>query len=82
MAFVEPAVSSTSSSWTVRTGRADEMRDKITRYQAKVSASPAAVSQLQTRGDGEVLVELKDVNVGYHERKVSISNLLSADNMT
>jgi ABC-type molybdenum transport system ATPase subunit/photorepair protein PhrA len=55
------------------------MKDRIARYQAEVSASPAAVSQSQTRCDGEVLVELKDVNVSYHERKVSISTLLFAD---
>lgn len=58
------------------------MRDRIARYQAEVSASPAAVSQLQTRSDGEVLVELKDVNVSYHERKVSNSSFLFADSVT
>ena len=52
------------------------MRDRIAQYQAGVSDSPAAVSQNQTRSDGEVLVELKDVSVSYHERKVSISNPL------
>ena len=52
------------------------MRDRIARYQAEVSASPAVVSQNQTKSDGEVFVELKDVSVSYHELKVSISNLL------
>ena len=54
------------------------MRDRITRYQAGVSASPAAISPNETKSDGEVLVELKDVNVSYHERKVSILSLLFA----
>ena len=53
------------------------MRDRIARYQAEVSAlSSAAVSQPITRSDGDILVELKEVNVSYHERKVSISGLL------
>jgi hypothetical protein len=38
--------------------------------------SSATVSQPVIRSDGDVLVELKDVNVSYHERKVSISDLL------
>ena len=50
------------------------MRDTIARYQVEVSVfSSAAVSQPAARSGGDVLVELKDVNVSYHERKVSIS---------
>jgi len=53
------------------------MKDGIARYQAEVSAfSSAAVSQPVIKSDGDVLVELKDVNVSYHERKVSVSGLL------
>ena len=74
VAFVEPPTNSNSSIWTVRTGRADEMKDAIGRYQAEVSASSSMpVSQSLIRNDGEVLVQLKDVNVSYHERKASVS---------
>lgn len=73
VAFVEPPTNSSSSSWAVLTGRADEMRDRIARYQAEVSAlTSSAVSQPVVRNDGDILVELKDVNVSYYERKVSI----------
>ena len=52
------------------------MRDRIDRYQAEVSTSSStAVSQPAVRSDGDVLVELKDVNVSYYERKVDISGL-------
>jgi len=80
VAFVEPSTNSSSSSWAVRTGRADEMKDRIARYQAEVSVSSStAVSQSLIRSDGEVLVELKDVNVNYHERKVSVFGFRFAD---
>jgi hypothetical protein len=73
VAFIEPSADSRSSSWVVRTGKADEMKERIARYQAEMSvSSSAAVAQPSIRHDGEVLVELKDVNVSYHERKVSI----------
>ena len=71
MAFVAPSTNSNSSSWVVRTGKADEMKDRIARYQ-EASPFSAAVSQPLIESGGEVLVELKDVNVSYHERKVSI----------
>ena len=52
------------------------MRDRIARYQAEVSAlTSSAVSQPVVRNDGDILVELKDVNVSYYERKVSILGL-------
>ena len=70
VAFVEPSTNSGSSSWTVRTGRAGEVRDRISQYQAEASAfSSAAVSQPVIKNDGDVLVELKDVNVSYQDRK-------------
>lgn len=47
------------------------MKDRIARYQ-EASPFSAAVSQPLIESGGEVLVELKDVNVSYHERKVSI----------
>lgn len=37
--------------------------------------SSATISRPLVKGDGEVLVELKDVNVSYHERKVSVLHL-------
>ena len=53
------------------------MKDRIARYQAEVSASSSgAISQPLIRSDGDVLVELKDVNVSYHERKVSTLSLV------
>ncbi|KAF9650289.1 P-loop containing nucleoside triphosphate hydrolase protein [Thelephora ganbajun] len=71
VAFVEPSTNSSSSSWVVRTGKADEMKDRIARYQEGVSTSSSAgISQPPIKKDGEVLVELKDVNVSYHERKI------------
>ena len=77
MAFVEPSANPSSSSWIVRTGKADEIKNRIARYQEEMSASSSvAVSQPLIRSDGEVLVELNDVNVSYHERKVSISNFV------
>ena len=75
MAFVEPSTDSNSGSWVVQTGKADEMKDRIARYQEASHFSSMAVSQPQI-GSGEVLVELKDVSVSYHERKVSISGFV------
>ena len=76
VAFVEPSTNPSSGSWVVRTGNAAEMKDRIDRYQEEASASSLeAVSQPLIRNDGELLVELKSVNVSYHERKVSISGL-------
>ena len=50
------------------------MKDRIARYQEEASASASAtISRSLIKDDGEVLVELNDVNVSYHERKVSIS---------
>ena len=51
------------------------MKDRIARYQEASHFSSMAVSQPQI-GSGEVLVELKDVSVSYHERKVSISGFV------
>ena len=51
------------------------MKDRIARYQEEVVAlSSGTISWPLVKSDGEVLVELKDVNVSYHERKVSISH--------
>ena len=67
-------MNTSSSSWVVRTGKVDEMKDRIARYQEEASASASAtISRSLIKDDGEVLVELNDVNVSYHERKVSIS---------
>ena len=73
VAFVEPPTNSSSSSWVVRTGKADGMKDRIARFQEVSTFPPAVTSQPRIRSDGEVLVELNDVNVSYHGRKVSIS---------
>lgn len=71
VAFVEP--SADSSSWVVRTGKADEMKDRIAQYREGVAAlSSVTISRPPVKSGGEVLVKLKDVNVSYHERKVSI----------
>ena len=72
IAFVEPSTDPSSSSWVVRTGKAGEMKDRIARYQEGVSApSSVAILRPPVKGTGEALVELKDVNVSYHERRVS-----------
>ena len=77
VAFVEPSTMSNSNFWVVRTGKADKMKDRIVRYQEEVSASSSAAAlQPLIRSSGEVLVELKDVSVSYHERKVSISSFV------
>ena len=73
VAFVEPSTNSNSSSWVVRTGKADEMKDRIARYQEASQSSSVAASEPLIGSGGEVLVELKDVSVSYHERKVSTS---------
>jgi ABC-type molybdenum transport system ATPase subunit/photorepair protein PhrA len=47
------------------------MKKRIAQYQAEVSVLSSASIVRHSTG-GEVLVELKDVNVSYHERKASI----------
>ena len=47
------------------------MKDRIARYQEVSHFSSMGVSQPPIGTGGEVLVELKDVSVSYHERKVS-----------
>lgn len=50
------------------------MKDMIARYQQKATASSfVTTSQPPVKTDGEILVELKGVNVSYHERKVRAS---------
>jgi hypothetical protein len=51
------------------------MKDRIARYQEGVALSSATISRPPVKTGGEVLVELKDVNVSYYERKVSVSHL-------
>lgn len=71
VAFVEP--STDPSSWVIRTGKADEMKDRIAQYQRGVTGlSSVTTSRLLAKSNGEILVKLKDVNVRYHERKVSV----------
>ena len=65
-------MNSSSSSWVVRTGKADEMKDRIARYKEVVASSSATISRPPIRNDGEAIVELNEVSVSYHERKVSI----------
>ena len=50
------------------------MKDRIARYQDGVT-TPSSVTTLQppVKGTGEALVELKDVNVSDHERRVSVA---------
>ena len=52
------------------------MKDRIARYQEGSHFSSMGVSQPLIWSGGEVLVELKDVSVSYHERKVSISGFV------
>ena len=77
VALVEPSSDPRSSSWVVRAGTADEIKDRISQYQEGPSAaSSATISRPLVKGDGEVLVELKGVNVSYYDRKVSASRLV------
>jgi len=52
------------------------MKDIIARYQEVSHSSSVAVSQPPIGSGNEVLVELKDVSVSYHERKVNTSGFL------
>jgi len=51
------------------------MKDRIARCQEVSNFSSMAVSQPQIGSGNEILVELKDVSVSYHERKVSTSGV-------
>ena len=77
VAFVEPSTDLNSSSWVARTGKADEMKDRIARYQEVSEFLSMAVPQPPIGSGNEILVELKDVSVSYHERKVSASSFVS-----
>lgn len=53
------------------------MKGRIAKYQEGVPSSLSATAlQPPVRITGEILVELKDVNVSYHERKVSAARLV------